>query len=389
MRRSRVDPRGALRSTSFALIAASLMLTGCATMRRPAVTEADGRDAIIAGMPGVRFWGDLPMPRDTAVPATRRATSVLALSGGADDGAYGAGFLNGWTRSGTRPEFDIVTGVSTGALIALFAFLGPVHDGRLAAAFTGIGKNDVYRGHFPLAIPFATSATSSKPLKRLIDAHCDRATIDAVAVQHRLGRRLYVGTANLDAQRTVIWNMGAIAASPSLRRYALFRDVLLASSSIPVVFPPVFIDAVAGTRDLREMHVDGGTSAGLLAAPPTLDSAPSGGPRLRLYLLVNSRLGGDHELVKPSIAGIAKRAMSLAVQTALRERAGSAYYWSQRQAVGYRLTYIAADFETGDEAPFDTAYMRRLYAYGEARGARGQWEPKPPVGDDLAPRSAR
>lgn len=359
----------------------ALALSACATMHRPAVSERVARDAAIAEIPGARFWGDSPVPAGSAVPPSGKAVSILALSGGSDEGAFGAGFLNGWTRSGRRPTFDIVTGVSTGALIAPLAFLGSDYDARLTRAFTTVNRKDIFSVRFPPSIPFSTSVAKTKPLQRLIARSYDDATIDAIGAQHLRGRRLYVGTANLDAQRTVIWDLGAIASSKSARRHALFRAVLLASSSIPLMFPPVFIDADTDGRPVRELHVDGGTVAGMLATPPALDAHSPGGPGSRLFLLVNSRLGGDYQMVKASLTGITKRALTLAIQSALRERTRGAYDWSRREGVGFHLSYIAPDFGPDDAPIFDPAYMRRLYDYGWDKGARAAWDDRPPFGD--------
>ncbi len=237
-----------------------LALSGCATIHREPFTEALQIVATIPGIPAARFWPMSPTPPGRWPRRSRVAggeKTMLALSGGSDKGAFGAGLLNGWTQAGTRPEFSIVTGVSTGALIAPFAFLGPDEDAELKRLYTTISAKDIFRTRFALAIPASPSAASTKPLARLIAGVATDALIDRVAREHARGRRLFIGTANLDAQRMVIWNMGAIAASKAPNRYVLFRQVLLASSSIPGVFPPVMIQAEAGGRTISEMHVDG------------------------------------------------------------------------------------------------------------------------------------
>lgn len=312
---------------------------------------------------------------------------MLALSGGADEGAYGAGLLTGWSQSGKRPDFTIVTGVSTGALIAPFAFLGPSEDATISHLYTSISAKDVYHARFPLAIPGSTSAASTKPLARLIANAVTPAIVDRIAAEHRRGRRLFVGTANLDAQRMVIWDMGAIAAGMLPNRVALFRQILLGSSSIPAIFPPVVIDAVADGRPVRELHVDGGTSAQFLSVPRQLviDDAPApDSTRLTLYLLVNNRLGGDFKLVKPKTIPILRRAFALNQQSALLSLVGTSYLYAHEHGIGWNLSFIGNEVEASDTL-FDTAYMRRLYAYGLARGqAGGKWRSRPPGGPEQA-----
>jgi predicted patatin/cPLA2 family phospholipase len=368
-------------------ILALSMLLGCATLPVRLYNEHQQAIAVIDGIPDARFWADDPL----ALAATRAAkpesdaTAMLALSGGGDGGAYGAGFLNGWTQSGKRPEFAIVTGVSTGALLAPFAFLGSRYDDRLKAAFTSIGPKDIYNARFPLVIPFSVSVAGTKPLWRLLNVYFSQAVIDDIAREHRRGRRLFVSTANLDAQRAVVWNMGAIAASTSPDRYRLFRRVILASCAIPAVFPPVIIETRSGDQVIREVHVDGSTAGSLIAVPPALSVigpvASSAVPD-DLYLVVDAQLGGNFRLLKGGVLTIAQYAMSLATSAATREQVTNAFLWSRRNAATFHLSYIDTDFDYGGRhVNFDNAYMNRLYNYGYARGAKAAWLATPPTGD--------
>src|SRR5262249_31607986 len=159
---------------------------------------------------------------------------ILAISGGAYDGAYGAGVINGWTASGTRPRFTVVTGVSAGALIAPFAFLGPEYDSRAAEAFTS-GVASVLGDVGGALMLLGTPDLRRQTLSDLVEKHIDRAMLDAIAAEHARGRHLLVVPTNLDAQRAVVWDMGAIAASRNPDALQLFRDVLVASASIPGV----------------------------------------------------------------------------------------------------------------------------------------------------------
>jgi hypothetical protein len=384
----------ALSSRSFAW-ALALLAGGCATIHRQPFTLAEQNAATIPGMAEVRFWGDAPDAAARMRPPIAAAggpVTMLALSGGAENGAYGAGLLNGWTRSGARPEFAIVTGVSTGALIAPLAFLGSRYDAAVAQVFTTISAKNIYRTRFPLAIPGSDSIASTKPLAQLIEHYATPELIAAVAREHARGRRLFVGTANLDAGRTVVWDMGAIAASAAPDHEALFRRVLLASASVPAIFPPVAIDATANGRLVRELHVDGGTTAQALTVPGALVAADAPAPdsgRLSLYLLVDDRLGGDFHFIHAKLGPILQQAFTLNAQSATLELVQVSYLYARAHAIGFHLSYIGNEFPIGPNKSFDTAYMNRLYAYGLARGLTGAaaWQDRPPSAQEQAGRA--
>jgi hypothetical protein len=367
----------------------SLSLAGCATINREPFNERQQAEAVIPGMPQVRFWGDEPGTARLMAPAYSSATgerSMLALSGGADNGAYGAGLLGGWTKAGTRPEFSVVTGVSTGALIAPFAFLGPDQDATLEKLFTTISAKDIYKSRFPLAIPLAPSIASTKPLARMIGEVMTDALIDRIAAEHARGRRLFVGTANLDAQRMVIWNMGAIAASKAPRRYALFRQVLLASSAIPAFFTPVMIKAEANGREISEMHVDGGTTAQILTLPDqelVAGQLPSALNRLHIYMIVNNKLNGEFHLVRPRTVPIASQAITLNMRRSMASTVNLSYLYAKAHGVDFNLSFIDKDYPRSEKGLFDTQVMRALFAYGRKLGETGTfWAKRPPDQDE-------
>ncbi len=362
-----------------------LALQGCATINREPFTQSQQVAATIPGIPAARFWADAPDAARQMAPSLAGAQgekTMLALSGGSDNGAYGAGILKGWTLAGTRPEFSIVTGVSTGALIAPFAFLGQDQDATLERIFTTISAKDVYRGRFPLAIPVSPSAASTKPLTRLIASVMTDDLIDRIGREHVRGRRLFVGTANLDAQRMVIWNMGAIAASDAAGRYALFRKVLLASSAIPAFFTPVMIRTEAGGREIQEMHVDGGTTAQILTLPDEAITGdrPIGGARpLHLYLIVNNKLNGEFHMVNPRTIPIASRSISLNLRSAMAGTVGLSYLYAKAHGIDFNLSFIDKDYPGEQRKPFNNTYMRDLYAYGLKLGQRPDlWQKRPP-----------
>jgi Patatin-like phospholipase len=367
------------------LTAASLLLQGCATIDREPFTEAQQVEATIPGIPQARFWADAPDAARQMSPALAGAQgerTMLALSGGSDNGAYGAGLLNGWSQSGKRPEFTIVTGVSTGALIAPLAFLGPDQDATLARIFTTSSAKDIYRGRFAPSIPLSPSAASTKPLAQLIEAEMTNALIDRIGREHLRGRRLFVGTANLDAQRMVIWNMGAIAASDAPGRYLLFRQVLLASSAIPAFFTPVMIRSQLAGRAISEMHVDGSTTAQMLTLPDDAISGdrPATGPRpLHIYLIVNNKLNGEFKLVNPKTIPIASRSISLNLRSSMVGTVGLSYLYAKARGIDFNLSFIDKDYPGEDHKLFDNAYMRSLYGHGLALGQSGDfWKKHPP-----------
>jgi predicted acylesterase/phospholipase RssA len=220
-------------STVFAplFLLATLMLAACASLPRIEYTESDQALAKVAGMPkDIRLWADAPQRafrpavnqiRERA-RRTGRAPTLLALSGGADDGAYGSGFLNGWSETGTRPEFEIVSGISTGALIAPYAFLGEAYDDELRGIFTEVDSSDifVFRGLRGL---LGAGIADNTPLREMVARQVTPELLEAIAVEHAKGRRLLVATTNLDAQRTVVWNMGRIAEVGTPRALEVFR----------------------------------------------------------------------------------------------------------------------------------------------------------------------
>jgi hypothetical protein len=187
-------------------------------------------------------------------------TAYLSLSGGGDRGAFSAGFLNGWTASGTRPQFKLVTGVSTGALIAPFAFLGPGYDATLKAMFTSVSQKDIVAQRFFYSVFLQDALADTTPLARLLKLHVTQELVDAIAAEYAKGRLLFLGTTNLDARRPVVWNVTKIAASGRPESIELLRKIMLASAAIPGAFPPVMFDVEANGKTYEEMHVDGGAT---------------------------------------------------------------------------------------------------------------------------------
>jgi predicted acylesterase/phospholipase RssA len=392
-----------MRVNCLPLLAAVLLIAcaGCSSVgERNPVPLHLLPEASIPGMGQVRYWGD-EMPADALEELKRRlpylprlaesppengkpVVNLLAVSSGGGDGAFAAGLLVGWTRSGQRPRFEVVTGVSAGALIAPFAFLGPAYDRELVAMWTQYRTRDLMVNK-PLAMLFGGSALAdSGPLADLIAQYVDRRTLDAIAAEYRKGRILLIGTTNLDAQRPVVWNMTQIAASRDLNAVRLFRQVLLASASVPGIFPPVHISVEAGGHLREEMHVDGGTSQKVFIAPlqlplHTLDPLYSAPPQYRIFVLTNTKLGPEWKPPADDSRAITERSL----QTLSKSQAAGdlirLYLVAKRDGAEFRLAAIPADFREVSREPFDRRYMRALFDVGFQAGRAGyHWLTEPP-----------
>jgi predicted patatin/cPLA2 family phospholipase len=364
-----VSTRAAVRS--LAAICVLVVLQACTTISR--LPLASLNTAQVAGIPNARFWGDDLTRAPSVQAAAAHPLTILALSGGGAEGAYGAGFLKGWSATGDRPRFDIVTGSSVGSLMAPFAFLGSDYDDVLESFFTDGLAQDLLKIDGVNAI-FGAGAFKSDPLKELIARYANEQLLEAIAAEHRKGRMLLIATTNLDAQRTTIWNMGVIATSDSPDRLALFRTVLAASASIPGLFAPTFIDVVANGEHYSEMHVDGGVTSNVLAVPEGILiakglRAPKGS---RVYVVVNGKLAPDAALTSNSTLPIVARSFWTTVKANTRNALIATYEFCRRNGWGFYVTAIDAGraIET-QRINFDTAYMQELFAYGLAKGSSG------------------
>jgi predicted patatin/cPLA2 family phospholipase len=384
------------------VLTATVMLAACTSIERhPVPIDAMDR-AVIPGMPNVRDWADEPSEhfQKDLIESVRdakaaggpepgsRTMNALVLSGGGSNGAFGAGFLKGWTQSGTRPEFKLVTGISTGALIAPYAFLGTDHDEDLEHAFTTVTTKDVYKIRSPFTVLRKDSLARTDPLAARLDEVITDDMLRAIAAEHRRGRRLFVGTTNLDAQRLVVWNMGAIAASGRPGSLDLFRKVLLASASIPVAFPPVYIEVEADGTRYDEMHVDGGVVSELFLWGAMVDIADARSelqvePELRvhasIYIIRNSQIDAEPVQVDPNLVDIASRSMvTLLKAVAIGDLAR---IWERAEETGVKFNYVGIPPEHAETpaGSFEPADMRRLFELGRSMALSGQpWRKEPP-----------
>ncbi|MBY0512773.1 MAG: patatin-like phospholipase family protein [Gemmataceae bacterium] len=321
-------------------------------------------------------------------PATpAKPANVLALSGGGKYGAYSVGALCGWTATGTRPTFDVVTGVSTGGLIATFAFLGPKYDERMTRVYTAVTDRDIYTKRRPAAILWSDSAADSAPLKRLIDSQVDDEMMAEAARAHAAGRRLYVGTTDVDTRRLVIWDLGAIAASGRPDAKDLVRKVLLATASPPGFFPPVEIDTTVNGQRYTELHVDGGATTGVFLRAATLpvdrEALRAGRQPLagsNAYVIVAGKLYADPSCTDRRTVRIGESSLRSLLYSQTRGELYRIYTLCLLGGMKYHLTAIPEDYQVGSDAmSFDPAEMKRLYEAGYATMTGGRaWRDTPP-----------
>jgi hypothetical protein len=386
-----LSAHGALRRLRLSgLILGALILGGCSTAPRIPYIAADEAAAAIPNMADVRVFADVPearfrsalCPNLNFAVGRAAAPTYLALSGGGADGAYGAGMLNGWTASGTRPEFTVVSGVSTGAMIAPFAFLGPSYDDMLRQLYTSGVAESLLASPRPLDVLFGSGVFGNQPLRELVARYVDQAMLARIAAEYVKGRCLAVVTTDLDAQRAVVWDMGRIASYGSPAALELFRDVLTASASSPVVFAPVFIDVKANDRTVQEMHVDGGVTSPIFTLPEAFllsNARPERGLRLNIYVLINGEIYPDFRVVPDRTVDIAGQTVSTMIKDQIRSVIFRTYEFAQENGLGFNLTYIAPERASGGGVGFDTAYMRRIYEYGyEKARLGGFWQTSPP-----------
>mgnify|MGYP001464896858 CR=1 FL=1 len=381
----------------------ALILAGCAGLTRNPVPLSDGARAEIPGLPDVRAWAAVPsdaMERDFALsfqqerPGTffRRADGrtiypQLALSGGGPNGAFGAGFLKGWTDSGQRPVFKIVTGVSTGALIAPFAFLGSAYDDRIEHFYTTTATRDVFAlpGSLLLQVLRGEAVADSAPLAALIASELDMALLQQIAAAHAEGRRLYIGTVDLDAQRFVVWNMGLIAQAGTPQALQLFRDVVLASASVPMAVQPVFFEVEVDGRRYDELHVDGAVGArvfyngGLFRTSVVRERVLERHTYEDVYIIHNGQLSPQAEHTSRTLRSIGQRTLRALSLGATSGDLFRIYYQTGAEGAGFHWVTMPDGVEVRGDELFDPAKMRELFSlgYDMARGGP-RWQTRPP-----------
>jgi predicted acylesterase/phospholipase RssA len=376
-------------------------LSGCAALRPhfppPQQVEAQVQ---VPGMPGVRAWGDefSPAFQKDLIESLRQEqrsglfregdiVSILAISGGGGDGAFGAGLLCGWTAAGNRPSFKLVTGISTGALTAPFAFLGPAYDDKLKKVYTTISSKEVFKLKSLFGMVQTDAIALNDPLAKLTTEYVDEKMLKDIAAEHLKGRRLYIGTTALDAQRPVIWNMSAIAASGRSDALELFRKVMIASAAVPVVFPPIYIPVEADGNSYDEMHVDGGVTNQVFLYGPMLN-LPAGRKILgfdrplrkpRVFVIRNTRLKPAWLAVKPVMRSIAPRSVASLIKAQGVGDIYRIYVIAQRDGLDFNLAHIPDELDTNRSDEFNSQVMNVLFDTGYNLARYGyRWQKTPP-----------
>lgn len=384
------------------ILCSAILTAGCANIKRNPVPEDQMNEAQVLNTKGLRTFGgelDQEFQEDLRLsviqefeaygkrPDYKVDNSILLLSGGGAYGAFGAGFLNGWSSTGTRPQFKVVTGISTGALIAPVAFVGSKYDDVLKTLYTGVSTEDVakVRG---IATLWSDSLADPSPLLGILETYINETFIKEVARAHNEGRRLYLGTTNLDAQRLVIWNMGLLANIDDPRVPDLFRKIMIASSSIPIVFPPVMIEVESGGEIYDEMHVDGGVITQVFFHMAIVDieeiksefkDKAKRAEKGKIYIIRNGTVLPVANQIDRSIMDITERSLSTMIKASAINDLRRIYSLAERENLDFNYIGIPGDFEFTAEEAFDRLEMIDLYYLGYKIGASNdRWKKKVP-----------
>jgi len=394
--------RGALRSLASMIVV--LLVTGCGSLLRHPVPLEAQNDPSIPGFTDIRFFPltDVePMRKSireaflTETPDSYemladgwRRYNYLAISGGGSDGAFGAGILNGWSAKGNRPAFKVVTGVSTGALIAPFAFLGPAYDPQIKEAYTTVNPGRIYVARRLIAILWEESVADNKPLKDLVTTYITPGVLDAIAAEHAKGRRLYVASSNMDREEPVIWDMGAIASSKDPARLELFRSVLVASASIPAIFPPALVKVNLDGMPYDELHCDGGVFfqsffIGAIVDLPALirEAHPDYKGRVfqDLFIIRNGSTTPARKQVPRGVRSISERAIMTLLKVSGINDLYRLFLSSEHDEVDFYFVALPVDYVRSTDEEFNEAEMNRQYDLGYQHGAAGvPWRRLPP-----------
>ena len=391
-----------VRSLSITLLASlAVLISACASTPRPTPP--------VAGAPLAQPWGSVPLiaadgkigqsfsdsfiqslqakreKHQQAGGAGKIPYRGLTLSGGGSRGAYGAGVLSGWTVRGDRPQFDVVTGISTGSLMATHAFLGPEFDGDLLI-YKSISNDDVFRKRSILETLRGTSALDTAPLRETLLSIITDQTLDLVAAENRKGRRLFIGTTNLDANTFVIWDMGVIAESERPDRLKRYIDVVLASASFPIVFPPVYLDVDGGAGAYTEMHTDGGIRETVFffdfdlikEVRRAMEAAGFSDSDFKqdLYLLNNGPLASTrtrtYEPVDGKLGAIAEASIDSLLTKVTQGSVYRLWVLAMVHGADFHISFVPPDFEfTSGSLTFDPVEQTALFERGYQQALDG------------------
>ena len=385
-------------ATLLPVVSALLLVPGCASVpKRDPLPMALSEEAEIPGIERARVWGDTAPDwaeqwfalsdselQELYPAGYGKPHYYLAISGGGAKGAFGAGLLKGWSESGTRPEFQVVTGISTGALTAPFAFLGSDYDDTLEEMFTTYSTKDLVDKRHLLNALTSDAVASTRGLEELIARYMTEEVLAAIAAEATKGRALNIGTTNLDAERPVVWRISSIAASGHPDALQLIRKIMLASASIPAAFPPVIFEVEADGRRYDELHVDGGTSSQVFLYPALVDWARvlehlkvSEPPHV--YVIRNSRVDPKSVEVDRKLLPIAGKTITSLIRTQGIGDLYRIYTLAGRDGLDFNRAFIPATFTDIPAEQFDPVWMRNLFDLGYELGKEGyEWKKGPP-----------
>lgn len=394
--------RVSVRRAAVALLCAAALSACGTTIERNGIADAQlAERASVSQMPNVRFWGD-EVPKDVTAEIRRRLPNMpqiaqdaakskgrpivetLALSGGGADGAFGAGLLAGWSARGDRPEFEIVTGVSAGALISTFAYLGPAYDQTLKEIWTAYQMQDIVVAQILPGILGGSALADTSPMAHLLAKYITADVLKQVAAEYQRGRMLFVLTTNLDAQRPVVWNMGEIARVGTPEALVLYRRVIMASAAIPGAFPPVPIKVEVDGKVYDELHVDGGTTRETFVLPvqapfKAFDKLYKAPPIRRIYLIKNGKLNPEAKVVEAKTLTIASRAIATLIKS---QQWGEIYrIWrlATDAKADFNLIAVPSSFNKEAKDIVDPEYQKAMYDTGYEMGSAGTpWMKQPP-----------
>lgn len=375
------------------LVSTAFVLSGCMHTPDRAHSALEAGKASIAGYGEIRTYFDARLDEIPANigdwgPAKANGMDFLMISGGGSGGAFSVGVLSAWSQTKKRPRFDVVTGVSTGALIAPYAFLGSAYDNELKRLYTSGVAGDLVKTKGPIGL-FGSSLLRAGPLRSMIERAITAGVMRQIATEHRKGRRLFVLTTNLDTQRGVVWNMGAIAASGRPDALELFHDIIVASASIPGVYPAVMIRAEAGGRYFQEMHSDGGSTSQILTlpqvlltssnpAPPPNRQDPPNRQKVNFYVIVNNALMPEFGVTRNRTVSAISTAYSIYMKSQAQSELTALYNFAERTGANFHVAAIDAQVPYSMLDPFNSSYMTAVYDLGYKGLAAGTlWRDSP------------
>ena len=373
-------------------VALSLLVVACSSphtldvrVNKDNYKEVTVEDASSVAEP-LRIWASespdflySPVDQTTPITVSGDQLNILALSGGGANGAFGAGILIGLEESGQLKDYSIVTGISAGALMAPFVFIGGDAFSRMKDVMLNINDKSVLGKKNFLNTVFKDAFTDGENLYQFIAEAFPEPMIEQIAAQHRSGKRLFIGTTHFDSGELVIWNIGAIANSDMPDKSELIYKVLAASASIPGVFPPQFIDVEHEGEIFEELHVDGGLATQVFFNPSNFDyqqisDALGLETPPQLDVIRNGALKAPyHSLRDKGLDLVAKSVSSLT----LAQTRGDLYrmkYISEINNIDMQFTYIERDFGYAKRTKdmFDEHYLLTIYEYGYYKATHGK-----------------